>query len=239
MIDFLFPDLSSRSEEKELMDLADCDTEKLLNTVKQFEILNFLFTSSRRLINKYIIKDIVSRKVDRIFFLDIGAGGCDIDIWFLKQCKKIGIKPVITCLDFDERIVGYAKKKCEMYEEISVVHGDAFGLANYGKFDYVFANHFLHHLDEKKIPIILELVNRQCNRLFLINDIKRSNLSYLGYTFFTGIFFHNSFAFYDGRLSIKKGFLSGEMKEILDKSGLADKINVSTCIPSRVFVSNK
>ena len=40
------------------MDDPLCDKKKLINTVKQFGLLNYLFTGSRKLIKKYIINDI-------------------------------------------------------------------------------------------------------------------------------------------------------------------------------------
>ena len=78
---------------------------KLFNTVKQFKIINFLFTCSRYLIKKHIIKEILKKPNDIYTFLDIGAGGCDISYWFLKKCKFYGINIKVICLDSDIRII--------------------------------------------------------------------------------------------------------------------------------------
>jgi hypothetical protein len=84
-------------------------------------------------------------------------------------------------------------------------------------------------------------VNNNTNRCFVLNDILRSHLGYLGYTLFTGILMHNSFAFYDGRLSIKKGFTYKELdkyvSEIKDRS---NEIKIKVLKPSRlVIIGNK
>jgi 2-polyprenyl-3-methyl-5-hydroxy-6-metoxy-1,4-benzoquinol methylase len=238
MMDFLFPDMEKRSTEKELMDFPDCDTGKLLNTVRQFGLLNILFTSSRRLIKRHVISEAVRRNMKDVSFLDLGAGGCDIAVWFLKKCKRLGIKASVTCLDSDRRIVEYSVKKYGAMEDITVIGGNAFDLERYGRFDFIFANHFLHHVDDEHIPRLLKLVKQQCNQVFLLNDIRRSNLSYLGYSLFAGVFTHGSFAFYDGRLSVRKGFLPEEMKRLVEEAGMTDELRIMECVPSRLYVTN-
>lgn len=236
MRSFFFPDLSIRSTEDELMDLPDCNKKKLINTVKQFILLNFLFTRSRALIKKYIVPHMFQDKYKLITFLDIGAGGCDIPIWLLGFCKKKGLSVKITCLDSDKRIIEYARKKCKSIKEIEIIEASAFDLKNLGKFDYIFANHFLHHLQIELIPTIIDLIHKQTNRVFLLNDIYRSNLAYLGYTLFTGVFMHNSFAFYDGRLSIKRGFIDSEIIDVINKSKSKNHIEFHKIKPARIYI---
>jgi 2-polyprenyl-3-methyl-5-hydroxy-6-metoxy-1,4-benzoquinol methylase len=236
MFPYFFPDMRKRSAEKELMDIPGCDENKLINTVRQFQLLNMLFTSSRRLIRKYIISDIIKRKPVSITFLDIGSGGCDLDFWFLKECKKLGVRARITCLDSDKKIIDYAKNKYGKYPELEIVQGNAFDIDKLEKFDYIFANHFIHHIDSEYIPEILKKINSQSIHGFLLNDIKRSNLSYFGYSLFTGLFFHNSFAFYDGSLSIKKGFLADEIQKYIEFSKLSGNVNFKKHIPSRIYL---
>ena len=236
MIGFFFPDLSIRSDENELMDLPDCNKKKLINTVKQFTILNYFFTRSRTLLKQYFIPHMLQNKKEVVTFLDIGAGGCDIPIWLLKFCKKNDLKIKITCLDNDERIIEYAKEKCKSLSDIDIIQASAFDLKKVGKFDYIFANHFLHHLKTDEIPVIINLIYRQTNKIFLLNDIYRSNLAYFSYTLFTGVFMHDSFAFYDGRLSIKKGFLESDIIDIIQKSKNENNYKFHKIKPARIFI---
>lgn len=236
MIEFFFPDIKTRSKEIELMDIPTSDEKKLINTVKQFRILNILFTRSRGLIKKYFIPDLLKFPGKTHSFLDIGAGGCDIALWLLKYCKRRGLKVKISCLDNDKRITDYSREKCKSVNEIKIIAGSAFDLKQIGKFDYIFANHFLHHLPSEVIPEILDIISQQTERAFLLNDIFRSRLAYFWYTIFTGLFMHNSFSFYDGRLSIKRGFTYQEMKRF---TGLLDKstnVNVFRTFPARIYV---
>ena len=91
MLERLFPNLRERYGGPELMDLPDVSEKKLINTLRQFSLLNILFTRSRRLIEKYILADMRQSPGKTYDFLDLGAGGCDISIWFLKRCRQIGI----------------------------------------------------------------------------------------------------------------------------------------------------
>ena len=88
----IIPDLSKRINIPELMDLKDSSLKKLINTVKQFKLINYLFSNSRNLIYKHIFPDILSNPSHTFTFLDIGAGACDIPIWLLKKIKKKKLK---------------------------------------------------------------------------------------------------------------------------------------------------
>ena len=242
MKESLFPDLKKRSDEIELMDIPDSDEAKLINTVRQFKIINLLFTRSRYLIKKYIIKEIL-KNPERIYtFLDLGAGGCDISYWFLNKCKYYGININVICLDSDIRIINYVKKKFKSAKNLKIINGSAFELEKIGKVDFIFANHFLHHFPLDKIPVILNHIARYTKKFFLLNDIYRSYFAYFGLSIFCRIFLHNSFAFYDGRLSIRKGFRDKEIKYIskkIDIKGLNFEIKIKRINPSRIYIIGK
>jgi 2-polyprenyl-3-methyl-5-hydroxy-6-metoxy-1,4-benzoquinol methylase len=169
-------------------------------------------------------------------FLDLGAGGCDIAIWLLKRCRHLGLDVCITCLDYDSRIVKYARRKCRAYREIRVIEAAALELEKLGPYDYVFANHLLHHLPSEQWRVLIDAVARQTRNVFLLNDIRRSRWAYAGYALFAGMFMHNSFAFVDGLLSIRKGISVHEMREAVSACDHKKNITIGTVLPARVFV---
>ena len=240
MIKSLIPDLKKRSDEVELMDISDSDEKKLLNTVKQFKLINFLFTRSRYLIKKYIIREMLKNPDESYTFLDIGAGGCDISYWFLKKCKNYGLNVKVICLDSDIRIINFIQNRFKSIKEIKIINGSAFELEKIGKVDFIFANHFLHHLTFDKISVILEHILKFTKKIFVLNDIYRSYFAFFGLSIFCRIFLHNSFTFYDGRLSIRKGFRNNEIgiisKEINNKNLI---INIKRIFPSRIYIVGK
>ena len=236
MLDRLFPDLRERYAGPELMDLPDVNEKKLINTIRQFSLLNILFTRSRRLIKKYILADMLQSPERTYEFLDLGAGGCDIAIWLLNRCKLLGLDIRITCLDYDLRIVKYAREKCRGYNEIRVIELSVAELDKLAPYDYVFANHLLHHLSSEQWPVLIATLIRQTRKIFLLNDIRRSYWSYAGYAFFAGMFMHNSLAFVDGLLSIRKGISVQEMRRAVSACGHKNNITIGSILPARVFV---
>jgi 2-polyprenyl-3-methyl-5-hydroxy-6-metoxy-1,4-benzoquinol methylase len=235
MLGRLFPDLKERYAGPELMDLPDSSEKKLINTLRQLSLLNILFTRSRWLIEKYILSDMLQSPDKTYEFLDLGAGGCDIAIWLLQRCRLLGIDIRITCLDYDPRIVKYARIKCRAYPEIRVIESSVAELEKLAPYDYVFANHLLHHLPSEQLPLLISALVRQTKNIFLLNDIRRSYWAYAGFALFAGIFMHKSFAFDDGLLSIRKGISPQEMREAVSVCGNKNII-IGTIAPARVFV---
>lgn len=215
MLNKIFINLTNRSSLQELMDEKECDTKKLLNTVKQFNLINFLFTRSRYLIKKHIISEMFLNTDKQYTFLDLGSGGCDIAVWLLKYCNKKKLKIDITCIDYEERIIKYARQKYTNYPEIKIIKDNIYNLDKIGKFDFIFTNHFLHHFNDQQIPELIKIISNNTKKVFLLNDLKRSYSAYYFYTLFASIFLHNSFALYDGRLSIMKGFSKKEASDII------------------------
>lgn len=236
MLDRILPNLRERYDGPEMMDLPEASEKKLLNTLRQFYLLNILFTRSRRLIEKYILADMLRSPGATYEFLDLGAGGCDIAIWFLKRCRLLGLTVRITCLDYDSRIVKYAREKCQDYPEIKVIEAAVQDLEKLPPYDYVFANHLLHHLPPEQWRTLIDALARQTRKVFLLNDVRRSRFAYTGYALFAGLFMYNSFAFIDGLLSIRKGISAHEMREALSASCRKKNITIGTAMPARIFV---
>lgn len=223
---YWFPDLSKRSKLPELMDRPDSDSDKLFKTLDHFEAINILFSRTRNLL-RLILKDCIDNHLTSITILDIGSGGGDNALWLAKQCRKLQIKPTIICLDHDPRVVRYAQRKCRNEPSIHIREGSAFDIGRLPEsIDYIFANHFLHHLESEYIPSILHLIASQASRGFVIGDLIRSNFWFLAYTIAGVLAWRNAFTFYDGRLSICKGFTRRDLENYLRESRIAARLTI-------------
>jgi 2-polyprenyl-3-methyl-5-hydroxy-6-metoxy-1,4-benzoquinol methylase len=168
--------------------------------------------------------------------LDVGAGGCDIAIRAAREARERGLKLNITALDNDARILPIAYQAARDYPEICIIEGNALELSRLGSFDFVFSNHFLHHLAWDDIKIFLERIIAQTRLAFVMNDLKRSNWAYLGFTIFSGLLTRRSFHFYDGRLSIRRGFLAEELRDFMRSNFPNRAIQVMETYPARVVL---
>ena len=194
------------------MDLLDADETKLIATVRQFRTINRLVSRSRSLIRTYILRPARSRGLSRITVLDVGAGGCDIGQWIVRAAEGMGISARVICLDQDPRIIAYARQCTAGNPDIEVVQGSAEEIERWGPVDYIFANHFLHHLPDAAIVALLPRIARTARYGYVLNDLRRSRLSHLAYSLLAGLFFRGSFAYADGRLSIQRGFTAAELQ---------------------------
>jgi len=230
-----FVNLKERSYEEELMDRLDVDPRRLKRTIEQFDLLNRLFSRSLSLFKKHILPTLLTDR-DRVWtFLDFGSGGSDINRALVRFCRRRGLKVHITALDLDPRVLPWAQELCKDYPEIQPVTGSVFDWDGRGDFDFILSNHTLHHLTYPQVRRAVELCQEHARQGYLLNDLARSGWAYVGYTIFTGLLIHGSLAFYDGRLSIRRGFTVSELQDAL--RGLPKPVAIGTCHPGRVFLT--
>ncbi len=237
MRDCCFPDLSKRNtSDKELLELADVDMERMERTIRQFKTINYLLSGSRRLMREYFFRIMSQNPESEYTLLDVGAGGCDISIWAACEARRRGLKLKITALDNNRNSLCLAYQAVRDYPEISIVEGDARALKSLEAFDFVFSNHLLHHLDWNEIKAFLDSILPRTRIAFVMNDLKRSRWAYLGFTIFSALLTPGSYHFYDGRLSIKRAFLPEELQSFLQKNFPDRSIKVVETYPARLVL---
>jgi hypothetical protein len=104
--------------------------------------------------------------------------------------------------------------------------------------DYIFTNHLFHHLEDHKIPEILKQIDTIAHRGFLVNDLKRSRLSYLMFLLLKPLFGDKSYSWRDGLMSIRKGFTKQEVEILVQKAGLSGTVRCRTLPPGRIVITN-
>jgi len=248
-----FPDLRTRSFDRELMDAEDCDQELLSRTIEQFNVLNRLFSSSGKLLKRYVLADMLrARKAGFIGcgragafrVIDVGCGGGDVLRWLSDACKHYGIPFEGLGVERDVRTAAQAKRACAEDGTITIEYGDALasgpdGFLQRGTSDYVISNHVMHHLDHGQLVDFVRKAHVSARRGILLNDLRRSVWAYIGYTIFTALFIRRSFAYYDGRLSIRRGFVPADFDVALADAGCRNVISVGTTSIARVFFVSK
>lgn len=227
---------SDRAFIPEKMDDFLSDRQKLERTLNQFRLINRLFTASLKIMKRCFYREMKKDASRSWRLLDIGAGGCDIPARFLRFCRKRGIDVKITCIDHDPRIIEYARKRTAGISGIEIVSCSVFDIEKLPEFDFIFSNHFLHHFKDKQIIQILNLLCAACKTRFVMNDLKRSRTAFILYRLFAFLFLHNSFAAWDGGVSISKGFLVPEMKKMVRSADCSRNIRVEELFPGRIMV---
>jgi len=234
---FQIPDMSKRLFVPELMDDTGCSEDELFCTLRQFKTLNGLFSRSRTLVKRYIIPHMKRCGNREIVCADIGAGGGDFALWFTRLCRAKGLRVKMLCIDHDPRIVRFARAACLGRPDIAVLEGSAAAIDKIGiRIDYIFSNHFLHHVDTAEIPALINKMHSSARCGFLINDLARSRPAYAWFSLFCKIFFRTTMSFVDGRLSIRKGFTEREMASFASQTSFASSCIVGKLRPARVYL---
>ncbi|MDF7799363.1 methyltransferase domain-containing protein [Pontiellaceae bacterium B1224] len=206
----LFPNMTARATIDELMDAPDCDETRLLRTVRQFSAINRQVARYRTILKREVLADIMLDPDREYHLVDMGAGGCDIDVWLLNAARKRGLKLRISACDIDPRIIRYARSTFGNTPGLTIRKADLLAESFDDPVDYVFANHFLHHLTEEHIVALLRLWQPRVRRRLVFSDLRRDPASYLGYAALS-LFYPHSFARIDGLISIRKGFKYTEL----------------------------
>lgn len=231
-----FPRLRERSRLPELMDDPAVDPAKLKRTIAQFDRLNRSFSAYRWILEREVLALMVDPGRE-YRLLDIGSGGGDIARWLAGQARRRGLKLAVTCIDQDERIVPWAAEACRGYPEIRVVRGDAHALPDLDGYDFMTTNHVMHHLTRSELLRLVAMAQAKSRINFVFNDLARSFWAYVGYTVYTGLSVRPSLAFYDGRLSIRRGFTAAELAEVAAAAGCGPELAVKRASPARLYLT--
>lgn len=223
-----------RATTAELMDDPESDRRALERTLTQFALVNRILSRMRGLLRLHVIDDIRRRGVSSATVLDVGAGACDIPLWLVNEAARSGVELRITCLDHDPRVVEFARRRTARTPAVAVVHGSVF--ESQTPYDYVICNHFLHHLEDGDILRFLDLSFSCCRRRLLINDLLRSYWSLIGFEVLSGVLLRNSFARFDGSLSIRRGFRPCELEQLVAASRWRGRAHVRRTVPGRVYI---
>ena len=167
--------------------------------------------------------------------VDLGAGGCDIPVWLLRTAERRRIDVRVTALDGDPRAVAFARARYGNIDRLTIQTGDLMSMDQFGPVDYIFTNHVLHHLPDDLIPDVLRKMQQTARRRWIVSDLKRSAWSYAGFQVL-GRFFRNSFAFEDGKRSIRRGFVASDFQRYLKDADLQDLAHVMTLVPGRMVM---
>ncbi|MFP4013736.1 MAG: methyltransferase domain-containing protein [Chitinispirillaceae bacterium] len=206
-----------RSQLPELMDMKGIDENELFATLDQFRTVNRFFSGIHGVLEKVLIGYMKKHPRPQAYtILDLGAGGCDIPLWIIGRCRRMGQPVQVIAADHDQRVVSYVKKKHNGCSELSVIHTTAENALESLVFDFVISNHFLHHLSDFQLPAVIEKIHSRSKIGYVCNDICRSRMALLHYSLVAPIFFRNSLTVRDGLSSIRKGFTIGEIRRFLD-----------------------
>ena len=207
---------------KELMDNPNCDRELLFHTYRQFKTINKLFSGWHTIYKKYLLPHMQEKTTYSI--LDVGCGGGDILLELAYYARQDGIRVEMHGIEPDQHALAFIKTQ-SFPNNIKFTQATLKQLLkNPTKYDFVINNNVLHHLSTPELTEMMQDASRICQRMVIFNDLRRTDISYLMFKILTAAFFKNSFAQYDGSLSIKRSYTPKELAQLCPENWQVKKL---------------
>jgi 2-polyprenyl-3-methyl-5-hydroxy-6-metoxy-1,4-benzoquinol methylase len=214
------PDLSTRSQQIEIMDDLNCSGEVVHQTLRELETINKLLGGNYVTINglNNLLK---GRKSDEPFMIgDLGCGGGDILKLIYNWGQKKHINLSLLGIDANSNIIAFAEKNSAAFP-IHFETADIFSATFRQKqFDVVIGTLFFHHFDNAQLTNFLRQMKSQCRIGVVINDIHRHWFAYYSILFLTRLFSRSAMVKFDAPLSVLRAFRKKELKKILSEAGI-------------------
>lgn len=168
--------------------------------------------------------------------LDVGCGGGDAVIHVARWAARRGRAIHVVGLDRSPVALEHARESADRVGvDVELVEGDALEGFPSGPWDLVVVNLFLHHLDDDDVVGLLASVGRHA-RALLAQDLVRDRIGYLMAWFGMRLLSRSRVGHVDGPLSVRAGFLPGELLTLAHRGGL-HSARIRTSWPSRLVLS--
>lgn len=192
--------MKARARELEIMDDFAVPAAELERSLDFIVFVNRFFGGTRTVLDYF-----ESRETPAKFsVLDIGCGAGDIPFALDRWTASKGKEAEITAIDLNPRCLDYAKRHFSSPRVRFLAHS-AFDIGTLGSFDYIISSMFFHHLEDDDIVRLLKLVDSQSTRGFLVNDLYRGHLNYVGASLLSALSFQK-IVWNDARLSVRRAF---------------------------------
>jgi|AntAceMinimDraft_1070359.scaffolds.fasta_scaffold11413_3 2-polyprenyl-3-methyl-5-hydroxy-6-metoxy-1,4-benzoquinol methylase len=205
-----------QAELSELMDASDCDKSRLFATYRHFRWMNPVLGNWAYLLKQLIIPYFRENPptYNCIRLLDIGCGGGDVAKFLDSRLRKAGFKTMVTGIDPDGNAAEFRDDFATFPSHFRF--RQHFTHQFLGEtFDLIITNHVIHHLRDNELTELANECERLNDGLVLWNDLKRSKTSWWLFSLIGWPLHMNSFAWEDGRVSIKRAFIMAELARLL------------------------
>lgn len=208
------------TEAVEMMDLPDCDPERLERTYRQFAVVNGALSGWRRLYLREIRPLLSAGSTTTA--LDVGSGGGDLTVALARWAARDRLGLHVTGIDPDTRAYRFASGRLPVGSvEFRCAHTSEL-LREGLTFDLVLSNHVLHHLQPAGLGPFLADSEALARRKVLHNDLRRSPAAYALFSV-AALPFRGSYIREDGLTSIRRSYTLQELEALAPPGWRAER----------------
>lgn len=148
--------------------------------------------------------------------LDVGCGVLDNGLFLQELAKRHDIELHVTGVDPNPTTADLLKER-KLPNNVHFEQCYLSEVVDRGqKYDYVISNHLMHHLDDEVLKMNLHEAAQCANRMVVMNDLRRSPISWLFYGIFTLPVRWHSFLSIDGMRSIRRSYTPSELRALIN-----------------------
>ncbi len=169
----------------------------------------------------------------RFSLLDVGFGHGDTLRAVAKWARKRGLACDLVGVDLNPLSRTIARDASTGEPAIDFRTGDYADQPE--RFDYVMSSQVAHHMTPDQLRDFLQFMESRARRGWLIVDLDRHVLSYLGYPLLARVMGVHRIVREDGTLSIARSIRAGEWPAILAEAGIdPDTVRIRRQFPFRI-----
>ncbi len=211
----ILPRLSGVVERMDQPDLDPADLDRALRTLAR---VNRLFGGTR-LALRYVPR-LCDGLPAPLRILDVGTGYADIPRAIVRWARRTGRPIEITAMDRHPGALASAARACAGYPEIRLQHGDALALPfPSGRFDIVLASQVLHHMEGAGPVQLLRELSRVARHGIVVHELRRGVWPLVVTWATLHVVARSPVIRHDGPLSIRRGFVAGELHALARAAG--------------------
>ena len=160
-----------------------------------------------------------TRGLDRFRLIDVGSGEGGMLRRIATWAKQHGKTAELVGIDLNPKSASVALAATPADLRIEWRTGD---YRDQGPFDLVVSSLVAHHMDEDELRTFLRWMDASALRGWLVNDLHRHSLAYLGYPLLARLLGVHRIVREDGQLSIARAFRPAEWRSLLADARIHD-----------------
>ncbi len=166
--------------------------------------------------------------------LDVGFGSGDMLRDIAKWACASGFTADLTGVDLNPHGRPIAQSLTPRHLNIEFITGDYERLED-RSFDFVVSSLVAHHMSHEQLMAFLRFMERKAMKGWLINDLHRHAVAYLGFPMLAAMLKCHPIVRHDGRLSIARSYRPDEWLPLLQEAEVSGA-NVFCMFPFRLCV---
>ncbi len=222
--------LAVRSQAQERMDADDLPAATLAAVLADLARVNAVTMAARPTL-AFLDRAIGDRRQIRL--LDVGFGDGDMLRRIAAWARARGVAAKLVGIDLNPNAAPAARART-LESGIEYRTGHYAALAGEG-WDVIVSSLVAHHMTSDQLIKFLRFMQAQAARGWLINDLHRHRIAYLGYPILARIAGWHPIVRADGRLSIARSYRPDEWPPILAAAGI-DDARIFRAFPFRLCV---